>query len=106
MPHEGCDKLSASAGIGKPPDSAGEHLFQLRHAFHLRQHSSNSSFAASSDPARLSVRRFSGREVGWRIEHVGRPRSGVHRVTCPTCAGEDGEQELPPMYDPREDLGR
>ena len=35
-----------------------------------------------------------------------RPRSGVHRVTCPTCAGEDGEQELPPMYDPREDLGR
>ncbi len=76
------------------------------HAFHLRQHSSNSSFAASSNPARLSVRRFSGREVGWRIEHVGRPRSGVHRVTCPTCAGEDGEQELPPMYDPREDLGR
>jgi hypothetical protein len=30
------------------------------HAFHLRQHSSNSFFAASSDPARLSVRRFSG----------------------------------------------
>ena len=44
--------------------------------------------------------------VGWRIEHVGRPRSEVHRVTCPTCAGEDGEHELPPMYDPREDIGR
>ena len=49
--------------------------------------------------------RMAGRR-SWRIGHVGRPRSGVHRVTCPTCAGEDGEQELPPMYDPREDLGR
>jgi hypothetical protein len=61
-------------------------------------------YGPSWDERRLALHAASA--VGWRIEHVGRPRSGVHRVTCPTCAGEDGEQALPPMYDPREDLGR
>jgi hypothetical protein len=35
------------------------HLFQL--GPRLRQHASNSSFATSSDPARLSVRRLPGK---------------------------------------------
>ena len=75
------------------------------HAFHLRQHSSNSSFAASSDPARLSVRRFSGREVGWRIEHVGRPRSGSPRDVSYMRRGR-WRAGASAEYDPREDLGR
>jgi hypothetical protein len=61
-------------------------------------------YGPSWDERRLALHAASA--VGWRIEHVGRPRSGVHRVTCPTCVGEGGEQELPPMYDPREDIGR
>ena len=61
-------------------------------------------YGRSWDERRLALHAASA--VGWRIEHVGRPRSGVHRVTCPTCAGEHGEHELPPMYDPREDIGR
>jgi ribosomal protein S27E len=55
------------------------------------------------DERRLAF--HAARAVGWQIEHVGRPRSGFDRVTCPTCAGEDGERELPLMYDPREEIG-
>jgi hypothetical protein len=61
-------------------------------------------YGTSWDERRLALHGASA--VGWRIEHVGRPRSGVHRVTCPTCAGEDGEQEIPPMYDTLEDIPR
>jgi len=60
-------------------------------------------YGPSYDEWRLAL--YEPSAASWRIKHEGRPRSGVHPVTYPTCAGEDGEQELPPMYDPREDFG-
>ena len=59
-------------------------------------------YGPNRDERRLALHGASA--VGWRIEHVGGPRSGVHRVTCPTCAG--GGKEIPPIYDPREDVGQ
>jgi hypothetical protein len=60
-------------------------------------------YGPNLDERRLALRAAS--DVGWRIQHVGHPRSGVYRVACPTCSGEDGEYELPPIYDPQEDIG-